>query len=162
MMHFSSGSFLMYAAGMQQHILSRTDLHTHHCSESSGWYTKWSTEWISLNDNAMSFLERRMYLGKLKPYLTQTCSFPVTDQLFDSSKKLVLSSGQWVALYNDCSYPNWIVWSTFFAKLKWHEVGIQDGKITVVLFTQRTYFGNRYNKVYSILLFAFIYITTSC
>ena len=62
----------------------------------------------------ISFLERRrMCLGKWKPYLTETCTFPGTDRLFDSFKTILLiSSGQWVA------------WSTFFAKLKWHEVAL--------------------------------------
>ena len=75
-----------------------------------------------------------MYVGKRIPYLTETWSFPGTDQLFDSFKtNLLISSGQWVALvalhlvlcvYNDCSSPDWTAWSTFFAKLKWHDLAL--------------------------------------
>ena len=36
MTHFSPGNFLLHAACLQQHILTWTGLHTHHCSESSG------------------------------------------------------------------------------------------------------------------------------
>ena len=36
MKHFSPGNFLLHAACLQQHILTWTGLHTHHCSESSG------------------------------------------------------------------------------------------------------------------------------
>ena len=93
------------------------------------------SRWIPLNDTATSFLERRrMYLGKRKPYLTETCSFPGTDPLLDSFKtNLLISSGQWVALiilhlvlrmYNNCSSPDWTARSTFFAKLKWTEVAL--------------------------------------
>ena len=76
-----------------------------------------------------------MYLGKWKLYLTETCSFPGTDRLFDIwfTQNNLFSLGPWVAfieLYlvlcicNDCSSTDWISWSTFFSKLKWPEVAL--------------------------------------
>ena len=115
--------------------------------------------WVSLNNNAMYFLERRrMYLGKWKPYLTKTCSFSwdwSTIRLIQN--KIVdflwpMSCLDRITFSVTCVQRLFVTWldglKYLLCKIEmtWSCIS-KDGNVTVVLCTQRTPFGNRYNKV---------------